>query len=140
MRLDEVRGLRWEHADFPERTVRVYGAKTGEPLMLQFSRQLPAMLERRWTACDESQEYAESSRVFASSRSRRWRDTQGAFEPRHASAEIAEIAGHPLAKIGHLAAKVGYLGAKVGHLTADIVDLTAKLAANIADFVAKFAS
>lgn len=70
MRLDEVRSLRWEHVDFLERTVRVDRTKTGEPLMLPFTRQLHAVLERRWRARDESEKNAKTSWVFASSRSR----------------------------------------------------------------------
>ena len=70
MRLDEVRSLRWEHVDFLERTVCVDRTKTGEPLMLPFTRQLHAVLERRRTASDESKENAKTSWVFASSRSR----------------------------------------------------------------------
>ena len=70
MRLDEVRSLRWEHVDFLERTIRVDRTKTGEPLMLPFTRQLHAVLERRWTARDESGENGKTSWVFASSRGR----------------------------------------------------------------------
>ena len=70
MRLDEVRSLRWEHVDFLERTVCVDRTKTGEPLMLPFTRQLHAVLERRWTARDEPGESAKTPRVFASARSR----------------------------------------------------------------------
>ena len=68
MRLNEVRSLCWERVDFRERSVEVNRTKTGEPLVLPVTRQLQAVLERRWTARTSSREDATPSWVFASSR------------------------------------------------------------------------
>ncbi len=70
MRLDEVRSLRWEHVDLPERIVRVDRTKTGEPLLLPLTRQLHALLEDRWAACGGRRDVAAPPWVFTSSRSR----------------------------------------------------------------------
>ena len=48
MRLTEVRNLRWERVDFPARSLHVDRTKTGEPLALPVTRQLIAILARRW--------------------------------------------------------------------------------------------
>lgn len=69
MRLNEVRGLRWEQVDFRERTVLVDRTKTGEPLLLPFTRQLRAVLERRWAAREGRRDAAALPWVFTSSRS-----------------------------------------------------------------------
>ena len=70
MRLNEVRGLRWERVDFPELTVRVDHTKTGEPLVLPITRQLEEALERRWAARAFQRDDPTPSWVFASPRSR----------------------------------------------------------------------
>ena len=75
MRLDEVRGLRWERVDFLERTVHVDRTKTGVPLVLPMTLQLAAVLERRRKAREGSGEEAALPWVFASSRSRSGRVT-----------------------------------------------------------------
>ena len=48
MRLDEVLSLRWERVDMAALVFRVEETKTGEPLELPVTRQLAAILERRW--------------------------------------------------------------------------------------------
>ena len=50
MRLNEVLPLRWERADMAGLVFRVEETKTGEPLELPITRQLAAILERRWAA------------------------------------------------------------------------------------------
>ena len=73
MRLNEVRSLCWERVDFRERSVEVNRTKTGEPLVLPVTRQLQAVLERRWTARTSNREDASPSWVFTSSRGHRGR-------------------------------------------------------------------
>ena len=48
MRLNEVLPLRWERVDMVGLVFRVEETKTGEPLELPITRQLAAILERRW--------------------------------------------------------------------------------------------
>ena len=48
MRIDEVLSLRWERVDMAVLVFRVEETKTGEPLELPVTRQLAAILERRW--------------------------------------------------------------------------------------------
>ena len=48
MRIDEVLTLRWERVDMAGLVFRVEETKTGEPLELPVTRQLAAILERRW--------------------------------------------------------------------------------------------
>ena len=48
MRIDEVLTLRWERVDMAALVFRVEETKTGEPLELPVTRQLAAILERRW--------------------------------------------------------------------------------------------
>ena len=48
MRIDEVLSLRWERVDMAALVFRVEETKTGEPLELPVTRQLAAILERRW--------------------------------------------------------------------------------------------
>ena len=48
MRLNEVLPLRWERVDMAGLVLRVEETKTGEPLELPITRQLAAILERRW--------------------------------------------------------------------------------------------
>ena len=48
MRLGEVVGLRWEHVNLDGLVFRVEKTKTGTPLELPITRQLAAILERRW--------------------------------------------------------------------------------------------
>ena len=48
MRLNEVLPLRWERVDMAGLVFRVEETKTGEPLELPITRQLAAILERRW--------------------------------------------------------------------------------------------
>lgn len=50
MRKGEVLALRWERVDLAERILRVEETKTGNPLELPVTRQLAAILERRWSA------------------------------------------------------------------------------------------
>ena len=50
MRLNEVLPLRWERVDIAGLVFRVEETKTGEPLELPITRQLAAILERRWAA------------------------------------------------------------------------------------------
>ena len=52
MRLNEVLPLRWERVDMARLVFRVEETKTGEPLELPITRQLAAILERRWAACE----------------------------------------------------------------------------------------
>ena len=48
MRRSEVFGLRWTQVDFAAMTLRLEETKTGEPLELPLTRQLAAILERRF--------------------------------------------------------------------------------------------
>ena len=48
MRVNEVLPLRWEHVDMAGLVFRVEETKTGAPLELPITRQLAAILERRW--------------------------------------------------------------------------------------------
>ena len=48
MRIDEVLCLRWERVDMARLVFRVDETKTGVPLELPITRQLGAVLERRW--------------------------------------------------------------------------------------------
>ena len=48
MRIDEVLSLRWERVDMAVLVFRVEETKTGEPLELPVTRQLAAILKRRW--------------------------------------------------------------------------------------------
>ena len=66
MRVDEVLCLRWERVDMARLVFRVDETKTGVPLELPITRQLAAILERRW---EESGALAEGW-VFPSSTSR----------------------------------------------------------------------
>ena len=50
MRLNEVLPLRWERVDMAGLVFRVEETKTGEPLELPVTRQLAAILKRRWAA------------------------------------------------------------------------------------------
>ena len=50
MRLNEVLPLRWERVDMAGLVFRVEETKTGEPLELPVTRQLAAILKRRWVA------------------------------------------------------------------------------------------
>ena len=50
MRLGEVLPLRWDRVDREALVFRVDETKTGAPLELPITRQLAAILERRWTA------------------------------------------------------------------------------------------
>ena len=50
MRLNKVLPLRWERVDMAGLVFRVEETKTGEPLELPITRQLAAILERRWAA------------------------------------------------------------------------------------------
>ena len=50
MRLNEVLPLRWERVDMAGLVFRVEETKTGEPLELPITRQLAAILKRRWAA------------------------------------------------------------------------------------------
>ena len=69
MRLDEIRNLRWERVDFGKRAVHVDRTKTGEPLVLPLTRQLQAVLDRRWAAREVAGDAA-AAWAFASSRRR----------------------------------------------------------------------
>ena len=66
MRLNEVLPLRWERVDREGLVFRVEETKTGEPLELPVTRQLGAVLERRW----EDSGALPDGWVFASSTSR----------------------------------------------------------------------
>ena len=52
MRLGEILTLHWDSVDFTRRVVCVPHTKTGVPLELPITRQLSAMLERRWAETD----------------------------------------------------------------------------------------
>ena len=65
MRVDEVLCLRWERVDMARLVFRVDETKTGVPLELPITRQLAAVIERRW---EESVALAEGW-VFPSSTS-----------------------------------------------------------------------
>ena len=61
MRRSEVFGLRWTQVDFAAMTLRVEETKTGEPLELPLTRQLAAILERRFA---ERERFPEHRRVW----------------------------------------------------------------------------
>ena len=61
MRRSEVFGLRWAQVDLASMTLRVEETKTGEPLELPLTRQLAAILERRFA---ERERFPEHSRVW----------------------------------------------------------------------------
>ena len=61
MRRSEVFGLRWTQVDLASMTLRVEETKTGEPLELPLTRQLAAILERRFA---ERERFPEHSRVW----------------------------------------------------------------------------
>ena len=48
MRVGEIRALRWDRVDLDAGLLRVEETKTGEPLELPLTRQLSAILARRW--------------------------------------------------------------------------------------------
>ena len=52
MRIGEILALHWDSVDFTRRAVRVPHTKTGVPLELPITRQLSAILERRWAETD----------------------------------------------------------------------------------------
>ena len=65
MRLGEVLPLRWDRVDREERVFRVEETKTGVPLELPITRQLAAILDRRWAESGEKPGF-----VFPSASSR----------------------------------------------------------------------
>ena len=75
MRRSEVFGLRWTQVDFAAMTLRLEETKTGEPLELPLTRQLAAILERRFA---ERERFPEHRRawVFPSETRRSMSDQQ----------------------------------------------------------------
>ena len=89
MRRSEVFGLRWTQVDFAAMTLRVEETKTGEPLELPLTRQLAAILERRFA---ERERFPEHRRVwvFPSETSRSGRINSSM---QHLNARIGEAGG-----------------------------------------------
>ena len=97
MRLGEVLGLRWERVDSGTGALRVDDTKTGEPLVLPVTRQLHAVLVRRWDARGSGQGEAGEPAVFAppqrsddASHSRQMKRVQERYAPisRHAGTKF----------------------------------------------------
>ena len=89
MRRSEVFGLRWTQVDFAAMTLRLEETKTGEPLELPLTRQLAAILERRFA---ERERFPEHRRVwvFPSETSRSGRINSSM---QHLNARIGEAGG-----------------------------------------------
>ena len=63
MRRGEVLGLRWDRVSLEEKRFFVDETKTGEPLELPVTRQLAALLSRRWEANASGARWVFASRV-----------------------------------------------------------------------------
>ena len=68
MRLGEIIALRWEKVDLQQCILRVEETKTKNPLELPITRQLAAILERRWSERDDAPQHVRMW-VFPSSAS-----------------------------------------------------------------------